>query len=45
MRSKWSLVIIVGLAVLVVAIIYLAQAVEPTRAPAVEVIERDRLAR
>ena len=45
MRSKWSLIIFMGLAVLVVAVIYLAQAVEPTRAPAVEVIERDLLSR
>lgn len=45
MANKWPLVVGIGAVLLLAAIIYLAQAVEPERGPAVEVIERDQLAR
>ncbi len=44
MQNKRPVIIFVALLMLIIGIIYLAQAVEPVRAPVVEIIERERLA-
>ena len=45
MDVKWPVLIAVGLMLLVGAVAYLAQAVEPPRATAVEVLDHEQFAR